>query len=65
MNSLTLRETVSLTILPALGTLPPIALSYRPLYEGFRLALLYLVLLCLVVVSWRPVLFWRETEGKI
>lgn len=33
----------------------------QPLCEDFCLVLLYLILLYLVVFSWRPAVFWRET----
>lgn len=33
-------------------------------YEALSLVLVYLVLLCLLVVSWRPTLFWKEAEWK-
>lgn len=52
---------VSLTLLPVFGTL---FLSLGCLdklhYEGFCLVLLYFVLSCLVIVSWRPALIWRK-----
>lgn len=34
--------------------------SFQPLYGGFCLVLLYLFLMCLAVVSWRPTLFQRR-----
>lgn len=56
---LTVGADMSLTLLPALVTLPPMAalssLSMRALFS-------YSVQLCLVVVSRRLYLFWRRTE---
>jgi hypothetical protein len=55
---------VSLHLLPDHGTLSFLlgclsSLSMR----AFCLVLLYLVLLCLVFVSWRPALFYRKRPG--
>jgi hypothetical protein len=46
---LTVGAGISLTLLPVLGTLPPIRLPY--------LALPYLALLYFAIISWRPDLF--------
>lgn len=54
---------VSLILLPALGTLPPIGCLVQPLYEDFCLVLLYLVWYCLVNFFLRT-LFLKEKEGK-
>jgi hypothetical protein len=48
---------LSLILLPALGTLVLLWDCLVQLCEGFRLILLYLVLLCLIVASWRPAVF--------
>jgi hypothetical protein len=63
---LTVEVDVSFTHWPALGTLF-LLLGYlvQPWYEGFCLILLYFVLPHLLVVSWRPALFWREMEGEL
>ena len=55
---LTVGMGVSLTLLPALGTLFLfLGCFFQPGYGGLCLVLLYLVLSCLAVVFWRPVLF--------
>lgn len=57
----TVEECVSVTLLLVLGTLfPLLGHLVQPGHEGFYLVLLYLVLLCLVVVSWRPALSCRR-----
>lgn len=53
----------SVTLLPAFGSL--FLLSgwlVQPWYESF--VLLHLILLCLIVVTWRPPLFGWEMDGK-
>lgn len=64
MGLLTVGVGVSLILLPALGILflLLVCLVQSP-YGGFFLVLLYLVLLCLVVVSKRPAPFWKEMVG--
>jgi hypothetical protein len=56
---------VSLTLLPAFGTLflLPGCLVQRQ-YESFCLVSLHLILSCLAVVSRRFALFGRETEEE-
>lgn len=34
-------------------------------YEGFGLVRLYLVLSCLVVLSWRPAFFLKRNSGEV
>jgi hypothetical protein len=57
-RTLTVGASVSQMLLPTLGTLfllmDCLAL---PQYEGFCLIYLYLVLLCVVVISWRAASF--------
>lgn len=38
---------------------------FQPQYEGFDLVLVCLVLSCLVVISWRTLLFWTGNRGGI
>lgn len=59
---------VSLTLLPALRTLfLLLSCIVQPWYEGLCLVLLYLVMLCLVNITGKPVvfvLFWKEMKEK-
>lgn len=56
---------MSLILLPVLETLFFLLACLLQLWgEGFCLISLQFVLWCLVVVSWRPVPFWEETEGQ-
>lgn len=51
---------MSLSSLPALGTLPPIVLPCPAWIGGLCLVLLYLVLSCLSIVSWS--IFFSEEK---
>lgn len=37
----------------------------QPWYDSYCLVLLYLILSCVAVVSWRPVLLWRGNGGGV
>ena len=59
-----MRAVVSLTLFCVIGSLPKICYD-QPRYEGFYLVLLYLLLSCLVVVSWRLALFLKGHRRKV
>lgn len=64
-ETLSLGSRVSLTLLFALRTcFLQFCCLLQHWYEDISLVLVYLALLCLLVVSGRPTLFWKEAEWK-
>lgn len=60
---------MSLMFLPVLRTLNlywnALSSAVQLWYESFCIALLYLVLSCLVIISWRSALFWKGNGGWV
>lgn len=66
VEMLTVDAGASLILLPDLGTLFfLLCCPVHPRYEGFCLVLLYLVLSCFIVVSWRPTFFLKGSRRGV
>lgn len=65
LRLLTVAMSVSLTLLPAVGTFSfLLGFLVLPPYKCFHSILVYPALSCLSVVPWNPDIFWREIWGE-